>query len=85
MTIYATKISAAEREWLERYENTTGFEPMFQDEIDSGETTFFQAAQENIKWFEDWSSDAMLGITRKVPSDPDEHATPTEAGNGGEA
>lgn len=78
MTIYATKISAAEREWLERYENATGFEPMFQDEIDSGETTFFQAAQENIKWFEDWADDAMKGITRGVPSNPDLLPTPPQ-------
>jgi len=70
MAIHAKKISAAEREWLQRYEATTGFEPMFQDEIDDGSLSFFEAAKQNIQWFEDHCDDAQRVITRNIPGAP---------------
>lgn len=78
MAIYATKVSPAEREWLEHYEKYTGVEPMFQNEIDSGAMTFHEVAQENIRWFEDWSGVVQRVISRNVPSDPDTEPTPPQ-------
>ncbi|MEW5512014.1 hypothetical protein ABGT16_05275 [Pseudomonas asiatica] len=67
MAVTSTKATAEQRAWLQHYENTTGFEAIHQEELDSGEMTFAEVAQQNIDWFEAWSSDAHLQIQRNVP------------------
>ncbi len=39
MTIYAKKLSREWKEAFRRYEQISGFEPMFQEDVDSGEIT----------------------------------------------
>lgn len=67
MAITSTTATPEQRAWLQQYENQTGFEPMRQDELDSGELTFAEVAQQNIDWFEAWAADAHLAIQRNVP------------------
>ncbi|WMI99976.1 hypothetical protein RBU55_00030 [Pseudomonas chlororaphis subsp. aurantiaca] len=62
MAIYAKKISAEQGAWLKTYEDATGFEPLNQDELDSGEMTFVEVARQNIRWFEQFANDALLRI-----------------------
>ncbi|HFH3494436.1 hypothetical protein [Pseudomonas aeruginosa] len=69
MAITSTTATPAQRAWLEQYERETTFEPMYQDELDSGEMTWAEVARRNIDWFEDWSSDAHLRIQRNNPAD----------------
>ncbi|WP_456293317.1 hypothetical protein [Pseudomonas sp. AK106] len=69
MTITSTKATPAQRAWLEQYENISGFEPMYQDDLDSGEMTFDQVAQGNIDWFESWSAETHLAIQKNNPAD----------------
>ena len=53
--IYSKKIKQ-DIEWLHaftHYEAICGFEPMYQDHVDSGELTMRQAWDMNIRWLED--------------------------------
>ena len=74
MTIYCKKITKQQRQWLENYEAQTGFEPMYQDDIDSGNKTFLQAAKDNNRWYEDYSEDVLRRITHDIPGEHDEDA-----------
>lgn len=65
MTIYAKKITKAQKEWLEHYESQTGFEPMHQEALDSGEMTFNDVRKSNIGWYEMHTSDVYLRISKK--------------------
>jgi hypothetical protein len=56
VTIYGKKITTEQREWLKQYESDTGFEPMYQKDIDSGEKTFYEAARANVQWYESHTS-----------------------------
>ncbi|MDZ5605269.1 hypothetical protein SJI00_21070 [Pseudomonas sp. RP23018S] len=75
MAITSTTATAAQRAWLQQYENTTGFEPLHQEELDSGEMTFAAVARANIDWFEAWSNDAHLTIQKDNPAAFDEDDT----------
>ncbi|KAF0254326.1 hypothetical protein [Pseudomonas putida] len=77
MPITSTKATEAQRAWLKQYEDKTGFEPMHQDELDSGEMTFAAVAQGNIDWFEAWAAEAHLAIQKNNPAtegEDDSHA-----------
>lgn len=67
--IYAKKINGKQRAWMLKYERETTFEPMHQEEIDSGDMTFIESAKSNIRWFEDWSNDVYQRITDSIPGD----------------
>ncbi len=67
MAIYAKKINGKQRAWLKKYEAETGFEPFYQEEIDSGDKTFDEVARENLDWFEDWSGDVHSRVSSNVP------------------
>jgi len=72
MAITSTKATDAQRAWLKQYEDQTSFEPLHQDELDSGEMTFAQVAQANIDWFEAWSMDTHRAIQKNNPASLDE-------------
>ena len=72
MAIYSTTATAEQRAWLQQYENTCGFEPMHQEELDSGEMTFAQVLRANVDWFESWSMDTLLAIQRNIPVDDED-------------
>lgn len=65
--IYAKKVNGKQRAWLINYEKDTTFQPMHQEELDSGEMTFAEVAKLNIDWFESWSSEVMGLITTDIP------------------
>lgn len=65
--IYSKKATPAQKKWLLDYELATTFEPMHQDELDSGVMTFEQVVRANQQWFERWVGDAMNAI----PEPPD--------------
>lgn len=67
MAVFVKNVNGKQRAWLILYEKSTTFEPMHQDELDSGAMTFNEVARANIEWFEQWSGDAFLEITRDVP------------------
>lgn len=75
MPITSTKATPAQRAWLEQYENLSGFEPLHQDELDSGGMTFAKVAQANIDWFEAWAADTHLAIQKKNPADLEDDET----------
>lgn len=60
-----------QREWCKLYQKETTFEPMMDDFL-AGNVTFVEAAKNSNRWFEDWSSDAFLNITRHIPGEYDE-------------
>lgn len=60
-------ITPEQMQWLQLYQDQTGFEPMHLDELASGVMTFNDAARSNLDWFEGWKNDAWLGITQRVP------------------
>lgn len=63
------KYTAKQREWCERYESETGFEPLMSD-FEGGHETFVAAAKKSTGWFESWASDAYLRITKGcIPGD----------------
>lgn len=67
MSIYAKKINGKQRAWLKSYEDDTGFEPMHQEDLDSGEMTFKEMARSNLRWFENWSQEVHEGLETKFP------------------
>ncbi|MBZ3677443.1 hypothetical protein J1N39_23485 [Pseudomonas aeruginosa] len=68
MPITCTKATPEQRAWLEQYESQTGFEPLHQDELDSGEMTFALVAQANVDWFEAWAMDTHKAIQTNNPA-----------------
>ncbi|NAP32626.1 hypothetical protein [Pseudomonas syringae] len=77
MAITSAKANDAQRAWLKQYEEQTGFEPLYQEEFDSGAMNFAAVARANIDWFEAWSTEAHLAIQRNNPADTiedDSHA-----------
>jgi hypothetical protein len=64
MAIYCKRINESERAWLQNFEAETSFEPMHQDELDSGEMTFLEVAKENLRWFQNWSRETLKNVAR---------------------
>ena len=64
MIIYCKNITVEQREWLKQYEFEIGFEPMYQEDIDSGEKTFYETARANIQWYESHTSKVHQSIQR---------------------
>ena len=62
MAIYAKRLNGKQRAWCKKYERETTFEPLFQEDLDSGKISFEEFAKKNIRWFEDWASDTLLRI-----------------------
>ena len=52
------KYNKAQVEWCKNYERETTFEPIMCN-FEAGEQTFQEAANWNVKWFEDWSVEAL--------------------------
>lgn len=69
MTIYGKKIIAEQREWLKQYESDTGFESMYQKDIDSGEKIFYEAEPANVHWYESHTSEIHQSIQRNIPGE----------------
>ncbi len=67
--IYAKRLNGKQRAWMKLYEEETGIEPLYQEDIDSGEKTFVEAARLNCQWYEDHTSDVMLRITDNIPGE----------------
>jgi len=63
MTVRAKRINNEQRRWMKYYEDQTGFECLYQEEVDDGEMSFEEMAQANVDWFESWSSDVHLSIS----------------------
>ncbi|MEH6454865.1 MAG: hypothetical protein V7749_00955 [Cocleimonas sp.] len=68
MAIYAKKISKGWRVAFVEYERISGFEPLFQDDIDSGVISVDEAWSRNIKFLEDVVCE-VSHIT--IPENPD--------------
>ncbi len=65
--VYAKNITKAQRKWLQKYMDKTTFEPMHQEELDTGEMTFKEVAQANLDWFEMWMHDAFHAAEDDLP------------------
>jgi hypothetical protein len=57
--IYAKKINPAQRKMLQKFQDQTMFEPMYQDALDSGEMSFAEVWKENLKWFDDLNNEVQ--------------------------
>lgn len=84
MAVRTRKVTRAQRQWLEKYERDTGFEPMRQDELDGTALKFYEIARDNVQWFERWASDTYLFISSNIPGaddwiDAELRARPTPA------
>jgi hypothetical protein len=47
-----------QKAWCVNYEKRTTFEPLM-DDYEAGNCTFQEAANYSVRWFEDWSIDAL--------------------------
>ena len=65
------EMNRAQKKWCKEYEESTFFEPIM-DDFRNGNETFLEAARRNIKWFEDWSCDALRAISHKIPGYDDD-------------
>ena len=59
-------MTAEQKAWCKLYEQQTTFEPLMDDFL-AGNETFVAAAKKSNYWFESWSSDAHLAISRHIP------------------
>ncbi len=66
--VYGSQYTQAQREWCQRYERETTFEPLMCD-FEAGNISFLEAAKESRKWFEDWSNDAYLRGCDNIPGE----------------
>ena len=66
--IRAKRVNGKQRAWLLLYEKETGFEPLYQEDIDSGELTFAEAASLNCQWYRDYYEEIRARITADIPS-----------------
>ena len=57
MGVYAKNLSDEWRKCFEQYEAISGFEPMYQEDIDSGDMDVAQAWRWNVAWLHDVYSD----------------------------
>ena len=71
LTPATVHMSKAQRDWCREYKRQTGFEALMDDFL-YGNETFVEAAHKSNRWFEDWSGDALLNITRNIPGEFDE-------------
>lgn len=69
MPVYAKNIEHSQKAWLEHYEAVTGFEPMHQEELDSGKMSFEDVAKANIKWFEGWAEETVEELREMMQED----------------
>lgn len=53
------RFTKKQREWLEHYEATTGFDPLGMDDPD---LSFKEIAKQSIQWFTDWSDECQKAI-----------------------
>lgn len=79
MAVYSKTATPEQRAWMETYEATTTFEAQYQDELDSGDMTFEQLADANVRWFEEWASDALLTIPRNYRTHSEDEDEPVPA------
>lgn len=64
---YPAKLyTKSQREWCERYERETTFEPLMCD-YEAGNMTFVEAARNSTQWFESWASDALRRGCDDIP------------------
>ena len=56
--------SKAQKIWCKKYRAETGFDPLM-DEYEAGGETFDDARKRSVAWFDDWSSDVLIRITRE--------------------
>ena len=56
--------------WIKNYRQQTTFEPLM-DDFFEGSETFVDAAHKSNRWFESWSSDAYLAVSRHIPGEYD--------------
>lgn len=64
MTIYAKTLSLEWREAFEAYEHISGYEPMYQDDIDEGVISVEDAWKKNVAWLEIAIRDIFSEVTR---------------------
>lgn len=67
MTISLGRLSPARRDWLKRYEEETGFEPMSLEDFKAGNTTWADLVRENLRWYELHTKDVYRRISSDVP------------------
>lgn len=67
MPVLTNKVTKEQREWLERYEHETTFEPFRQEELNGCPAKFYEVARANIDWFENWAGDVLLRISKQTP------------------
>lgn len=60
------KYTSKQKAWLALYKNRTGFDALM-EEFESGEVSFYRAAINSCRWWEDHSNDALIAITLEVP------------------
>lgn len=76
------KMTPEQRAWCKLYREQTTFEPLMDDFL-YGNESFLDAARTSNRWFEDWSSDAYLNISRHIPGEEEEElaVVATDRGN----
>jgi len=62
--IYARHLNSKRRKLLQKYENQTGFEPLGQDDLDTGRLTFREVWSMNLDFLADLHADMTNLDTR---------------------
>jgi len=57
MSIYAKKLSKKWRKCFEEFKDRSGLDPMYQNDIDSGQMTPREAWDMNLSWLRDWTEE----------------------------
>lgn len=62
----ATHLSKAQQEWLDKYENQSGFEPMSVHEFENGDISFDLLVHRNMRWLEEHQNEVYRACEKPV-------------------
>lgn len=60
-------LSKEQQQWLKQYETESGFEPLFVHELESGEISFYELFQKNLRWLEMHQNERYRASEKIVP------------------
>jgi len=62
-------VKKKQREWFKAYERRTGFDALYQHEVESGKMSFSTAAKASLTWLEDWSNETIQHLEADLPKE----------------
>jgi hypothetical protein len=60
-------VTSDQKAWADKFKRETGFDVMYDDELSSGANSFYAFCAKNLRWFEEWASEAHRRAETGMP------------------